>query len=243
MRADRWLIDLPTRFHLWCAEYELRHADGQVPGFEGARRDTLDRLREYRRARRFPRNVRSRHATPVFVDPDGRRCAVAHLMMETGAAVPARHIAATANHARIGEMDPVALTAWAARSGLTKRELARIQPNYCFASDGCGPSPWWNVVEVILFALIPLGIVSVVANVWQVVRSRARTWITAVGALVGPALVILSLLVTWEDATQEPYSDDLITVEGTGLAFCLGFLCLVASLWGLWRARTPPRPR
>jgi hypothetical protein len=177
----RWLIDLPTRIHLWSAELEIRHhrtpsdVDAEVLQ---ARRDNLDVLRDYRKSRQYPRNDTELPSTPYFVDTDGRHCAVAHLMRASGHHDDVRRIAATANLARIDAMDPVVLDSWARRSGLSKRELARIQPNYAH--------PDQSVLSLLLWAalvLIPFAVLSFVIG-----------WIRPDRAVVKTVLVIATVL-------------------------------------------------
>lgn len=145
----RWLIDLPTRLHLWSAEFQIRHRSSADP----ERLRNLDVLRDYRTSRAFPRNDTGLRSTPYFVDTDGRHCAVGHLMRESGEHDAVRRIAAEANLARIDDMDPVDL-GWAGRSGLTKRELARIQPMYAGTSQSAFNLLLWTALVLVPFALL-----------------------------------------------------------------------------------------
>jgi hypothetical protein len=145
----RWLIDLPTRIHLWSAELQIRHR----PSADPERLRNLDVLRGYRKSRAFPRNDTGLARTPYFVDRDGRVCAVGHLMREAGEEDAVRRIAATANLARIADLDPADL-AWAGRSGLTKRELARIQPQYASTGQSAFNLLLWSALVLVPFALL-----------------------------------------------------------------------------------------
>ncbi|MEU8226442.1 hypothetical protein [Kribbella sp. NPDC048915] len=145
----RWLIDLPTRIHLWSAELLIRHR----PSADPDRLRNLDVLREYRRSRAFPRNDTALRSTPYFVDRAGRHCAVAHLMRASGEDDAVRRIAATANLARIGDMNPADL-AWARRSGLTTRELARIQPQYTSTAQAAVNLLLWTALVMVPFAIL-----------------------------------------------------------------------------------------
>ena len=152
----RWLIDLPTRIHLWSAELQIRHrtpSDADADALQ-ARRDNLDVLRDYRKSRQYPRNDTELPSTPYFVDTDGRHCAVAHLMRASGHHDEVRRIAATANLARIDAMDPVVLVPWARRSGLSKRELARIQPTYAHPDQSVLGLLLWAALILIPFAVL-----------------------------------------------------------------------------------------
>ncbi|MDX2973260.1 hypothetical protein [Kribbella solani] len=150
----RWLIDLPTRIHLWTAEQEIRHRTSSHP----ERLRNLDVLREYRKSRAFPRNDTSLGRTPYFVDRAGRHCAVGQLMRGSGDEQLVRRIAADANLARIDDMDPVVLSGWTERSGLTKRELARIQPQYPNETQWVVNLMLWTSFLMIPYALLAAGL-------------------------------------------------------------------------------------
>jgi hypothetical protein len=180
----RWLIDLPTRIHLWSAEFQLRH---RSPSSDPARLRNLDVLRAYRKSRAFPRNDTTLVNTPYFVDRDGRHCAVGHLMRESGEHDAVRRIAAEANLARIDDMDPAVLADWTRRSGLTKRELARIQPGY--------PNESQPLVDVLLYTaqlMIPLALLAFVVGRISVHRMALRRGLTVVALAVCTAWTLFS---------------------------------------------------
>lgn len=97
-----------------------------------ARRLLLDELEVYWRAGRFPKNTVSDELTPVFVDPAGTHCAIAHLMVAGGAGALAREIASTRNYSFVPELasDP-RVASWLEAAGFDVDEAARIQPSYC----------------------------------------------------------------------------------------------------------------
>ncbi|WP_427890332.1 hypothetical protein ACQHIV_41990 [Kribbella sp. GL6] len=177
----RWLIDLPTRIHLWTAELELRHR----PSADPERRRNLDVLRAYRKSRAFPRNDTGLRSTPYFVDSAGRHCAVGQLMRMSGARDAVRRIAAEANLARLDAMDPAVLADWTKRSGLTNRELARIQPTY-------GNESQW-AVDVLLWSALVMLPLALLSYLLGRIRSQARP--AAVIAVV--ALCTVLTYVMW----------------------------------------------
>src|SRR3954454_175763 len=116
-RADWWrrLINLPTAFHLWCAEQELRIADTRTlsPPLRRARRRNLGLLRAYRARGEFPQNNHKlTRFAPCFVDTACRQCAVAHLMCATGAQEAAFKVKHEANYAQIVDMRIPELNTW-----------------------------------------------------------------------------------------------------------------------------------
>ncbi len=68
---------------------------------------------------------------PVFIDRQGRACAVGQLMIDSGAERLANHIAADERLEYLGTIETDGVGEWVAASGLTFAELARIQPAYC----------------------------------------------------------------------------------------------------------------
>lgn len=95
----------------------------------------LGELRQYRRARRYPRNHLRHERTPIFVDEHGTRCAMAHLLELVGAHALVDRVATTANLAYVNDLasDPELLD-WLAAMGLGVEDAARIQPSYCTAT-------------------------------------------------------------------------------------------------------------
>lgn len=118
--------------HLSYVEALLRAAptDALSPSQREGRAAVLDRLRTYRAQARFPRNTHSPRRAPVFVDAEGRRCAVAALAEPDVGAALIEDIAARQRLAYIEEIDAPPLRRWAEANGLTLRELAMIQPTY-----------------------------------------------------------------------------------------------------------------
>lgn len=67
---------------------------------------------------------------PCFVDRDGQACAVAYLLVCSGQQSLVAVVAKTANHALVADIHAPEFEDWMATSGLTRAELARIQPDY-----------------------------------------------------------------------------------------------------------------
>ena len=90
----------------------------------------LAELALYRERGRFPKNREFRgKRVPVFVDPEGTRCAVGHLLELSGQHELVRRVQERVNHVRVKELaNERELRAWLAWSGLTLEEAALIQP-------------------------------------------------------------------------------------------------------------------
>ncbi|MDP3217670.1 MAG: hypothetical protein Q8S73_26420, partial [Deltaproteobacteria bacterium] len=114
------------------------------------RRAALGALARYIAAGRFPRNRVAPTPTPVFVDADGARCAMAALIGYTGGDALVRRIAREHNLAYVEQLrgDPE-LGAWLDHHGISVAEAARIQPAYGAYEE---PSRWQPTVSVVASA-------------------------------------------------------------------------------------------
>lgn len=115
------------------AELEAKPTIALTDAQRARRHALLADLATYRRASRFPRNAdfHGRRA-PYFIDAQGTRCAVAHLMEQSGAVSLMERIARDQNNAYVRELArDREIGAWLASVGLTLEEAARIQPDYC----------------------------------------------------------------------------------------------------------------
>jgi hypothetical protein len=98
-----------------------------------ARARVVDELQAYRDRGLFPRNRDFPGvAVPYFIDREtGVRCAVGHLMEQTGGGALTTRIAARDNNVWIAELaGDAAVVHWLERNGLTLAEAARIQLPY-----------------------------------------------------------------------------------------------------------------
>jgi hypothetical protein len=84
---------------------------------------------------RFPKNREFPWKMPVFVDGEGTRCAMAHLMEVGGAADLVERIRNTSNFAFVRELAHMPeVASWLEAAGLDVDEAALIQPQYCQSS-------------------------------------------------------------------------------------------------------------
>lgn len=110
------------------------------------RREHIDVLSVYAARGQFPLNDQRSYPTPVFIDDAGTACAVAHLMVESGAVELAHEIKALQNLAYLEDIAVLGASEWIASSGLTPEECALIQPSYpcnlmgTVGSTYCGPA-------------------------------------------------------------------------------------------------------
>jgi hypothetical protein len=168
-----WLDDQRLRLHFRRVERALRSRDvSHLPQhFQSNRAQNLDQLHSYVIRGIFPRNHDHSGWMPYFIDRDGRECAVAHLVIQSGHRETAQHIARTANNAYLLDMNFPELDSWAGESGLTKNELALIQPSYIppeligsFASLALWTGIGWTLLLVsgiLAFLISVIGIVPI----------------------------------------------------------------------------------
>ncbi len=90
----------------------------------------IERLDAYWREGVFPQNRQFAGLRPVFVDDGGRACAVADLMIHSGAQELATEVSRKQNFAYLGDIEVPGVSDWIAQSGLTAEECAMIQPGY-----------------------------------------------------------------------------------------------------------------
>ncbi|HEY1553270.1 MAG TPA: hypothetical protein VGF94_00480 [Kofleriaceae bacterium] len=115
--------------HLAFAERLLR-AVKVAPSQHAARAELLAELRAYIAARRFPLPEATCGRLPAFVDREGTRCAVAALVDHAAGPRASERIDARYHDAFAADIDDDALAVLAAEAGLTRGELALIQPTY-----------------------------------------------------------------------------------------------------------------
>ena len=189
LSAQLGYVDGPTeddriRGHLLFAHDVLAVADtsGLSPALRVARAKNLERLALYARIGQFPRNDDHPDALrPTFVDDGGAICAVGALFASDAGYPAAKRIAdAGYKYAFIAELDDPALLAWQTTSGLSRDELALIQPSY----DGppsVSDRMWlpWGLSERSQFGVTRLSISSEVSTadsydtMWMTMHAQA----------------------------------------------------------------------
>lgn len=122
-----------VRAHLEGAERALRASTPAGLNADQTERRAviIQNLHRYIQEENYPTNRISQEMTPIFVDADGARCAVAALVEASGHPALVERITRTDNLAYVEELkgDPE-LQAWLSENGVTLLEAARIQPGY-----------------------------------------------------------------------------------------------------------------
>lgn len=178
-----------------------RDVSALPPASQQARSAMLDHLRTYYRRSIFPRNYEHRGHRPSFIDRDGRECAVAYLMIQSGQKDLALHISAEMNDAYVRQLTQPEVKDWAAQTGLTAAELALIQPSYqCTFDPATFPYMLYHVNGVLvglvtlLYAAGGFSLIAGVLNVWAAFRKRHDMSLIAFGILAGLLLIVTSVL-------------------------------------------------
>ncbi len=119
------------------ASRDVEHLDAEQ---RDQRAEALRWLDEYAKRREFTHNRDyPGRDVPYFIDHQGTRCALAHLLEKSGEVELVSDLARTSNHAYISQLGPEPrLDRWMELHGVTREEIAYIQgPGW-----GTGPVPW-----------------------------------------------------------------------------------------------------
>ena len=90
----------------------------------------LDVLNEYWKRRDCPKNYYLPFRNPVFIDHEGRYCAVGYLMKANGLQKFCETVQKTNNFIFVREINNEIFAKWQQESGLSLEEVAWIQPGY-----------------------------------------------------------------------------------------------------------------
>lgn len=198
------------------------------------RRETLlAALHEYRLEGRFPQNTEVPGRTPIFIDAEGRLCAVGHLIAQSAGRDLARSIDRRYHFAYVRDIDAPALDRWATRNGFTRQELAMIQPAY----RGPRPDPDPSETET----ASALEIASLSTSIGATLLNGAlleRGTPTLVGGAAGVAGGATSFTVGLTDGAKYPTAS---TLAGAA-SVALGTWTLVAALRGDEASEPSPPP-
>ena len=137
-RVFNLLERVRLKLHFFRVLADLRRS-GTPDGSGAATRErTLARLGAYAKAGRFPRNPGGIRSIPIFVDEQGTRCAVGHLLARGGYGALVAEVSRTRNNAYVRELVPMPGVLPALDDlAITPREAARIQPTYTPGTATC----------------------------------------------------------------------------------------------------------
>lgn len=184
--------DVRIETHLTYVERLLRSRPVDHLTAEQVRRRNvaLDHLHSYRSRGAYPRNTTHfDRRTPVFIDGEGRICAVGYLIEQTVGRAAAQAINERFQFAHISEMDVPEVPRWAEQNGFTMQELGMIQPSYCWQSPGpgCPAEDDEGMKRNVGIASLGINATSVLLNGWMLSRQKQNLLIAGGGLLVGGA--------------------------------------------------------
>ncbi|OJJ22837.1 hypothetical protein BKI52_00365 [marine bacterium AO1-C] len=119
-------------FHIQALEkiFLSRNAKHLTKAQQAKRQQNLRILNEYWKRRDCPRNYYLPYRNPVFIDHEGRYCAVGYLMLKSGKKEFCEAVQRNSNFIYIRQIKSPEFTDWQQQSGLSLDELAWIQPGY-----------------------------------------------------------------------------------------------------------------
>ena len=130
---DRGNVRIRSHFDYVVARLRNRDCSELKASVRARRERCIELLEGYRDAGVFPVNSYLEDRTPVFIDAEGRLCAVGYLIAQTAGLRASEEIAAAHRLSLIEDIDLPIIDAWAADYGFERHELAMIQPNYDWA--------------------------------------------------------------------------------------------------------------
>ena len=113
-------------------EQELRQADVSHLDKElkENRAKMIQLLNQYWKREEFPKNTTHKTKIPQIKDKDGTPCAVAYIIDHSGNGKLVNHLASQNNLVYVEDVHDGPLLDWLKKSGITKQEAAKIQPDY-----------------------------------------------------------------------------------------------------------------
>jgi len=123
---------LRLQTHLAYVEAVLRQRPrpSLSPSQRARRSALLDSLHAYWTTGQFPQNTEVPGRSPVFIEEQGRLCAVGHLLAVSAGRSLAESVDRDYHLAAVREIHHPKLESWARKNGFRRRELAMIQPLY-----------------------------------------------------------------------------------------------------------------
>lgn len=111
------------------------------------RRQNIGWLRAYMQAGVFPENRVRPGRLNVFVDANGRLCAVANLLAHSGHRALVDRVSRVNNFVRFADVSAGPLFDWSLSSGLTREEIIRIQEPYQYIPRGIPTQNEWQAQQ------------------------------------------------------------------------------------------------
>lgn len=181
--------------HLEYVEYKLRSADVTHLStyLKTKRLQLLDYLKEYIEAESYPKNYHfPERRQSVFIDKNGNICAVGYLVERSVGRPIAEKINSKHKFSSIFDIEGSEFEQWVTESGLTKKELAMIQPAYPPTPEP-EPEPVKEPYEITSFILIGMNTTMSLVNASQAIKGNEDRIYPVVGLILGTDQLILGI--------------------------------------------------
>lgn len=190
--------DLRLTTHLEYVANKLRNADVShlTPELRKKRTLLLNYLKEYIEAESYPKNyVVPDRSQSVFIDKNGRICAVGYLVEKSVGRTVAEKINNKYKFSSVFDIKSKAFEEWVSESGFTKKELAMIQPGYPPSPDPeSDPEPVNKAYDVTSSILIGMNTTMSFVNASQAIRGDGDRSFPVVGLISGTGQLILGIV-------------------------------------------------
>lgn len=195
------LVRLQTHLKYVLSRLNAKDVSALPQDLQAARRVHLRDLETYIEQGVFPRNtLYPGERKPCFIDDDGRICAVGYLIEQSAGRAVAERVNQDFQYAVLLEMKSPELDVWASQSGLTKTELAMIQPTYGEPIYGVRPQPFDERVEA-----VPIGLNAAAFTINAILLARNER--SPVTAGIGIASGITSIAMGLSEKANFPATD------------------------------------
>jgi len=234
--------DLRIKTHFEYVENLLRQKEmpGLSPELRQKRKLLLDLLHNYQAKGIFPRNYDYKsNREPCFIDKENRICAVGYLIEKTVGRKIAEDINRKHKYDRILAMNDKTVDSWIEASGLSKEEVAMIQPTYGFQptySDN-------HITAVYGISSSALGGFNLSLNTLngiQISKGTKNKTIAIVGLITGAGQTILGAS-SFPKTTKGLYANTTNESKKTlsMLNVGLGTTTMILSAWNLITNKKP----
>lgn len=190
-------VDLRLTTHLEYVVNKLRNAEVSHLSTElkAKRLQFLDYLKEYIEAESYPKNyVVPNRSQSVFIDKNGKICAVGYLVEKSVGRIVAEEINRKYKFSSVFDIKSKTFEKWVSESGFTKKELAMIQPGYPPAPDpDSEPEPANEAYDVTSSILIGMNTTLSFVNVSHAVRGNGDRTFPIVGLILGTDQLVIGI--------------------------------------------------
>jgi hypothetical protein len=237
--------DLRIKTHFEYVENLLRQKETPdlSPTLRQTRKQLLDLLHIYQLTGIFPRNYDYKtNRKPCFIDKENRICAVGYLIEKTAGREVAEDINRRHKYETIFAMNDEIVDTWIEMSGLSKEEVAMIQPTYGFP-PAYSPYADNHITPAYGISSSALGGINLSLNTLngiQISRGTKNNTVAIAGLITGAGQTILgasSFPKTTTDFNGNSTKEGKKTLSMVNVG--IGTTTMILSAWNLITNRKP----